>query len=398
MSASRDAAPPRPPRSSRAATSSRSPFYSGADEDHRDRDAALPLSARSAVPCRVGPVPRDPQDATLVLVRTDDGITGCAGGDGCPIARCSSACSSASTSATPTPSARSARRSTSTAAAVGGRGRGLGFVGRALGEPSGSSSAVEASGSSRTPRPASSSAPEERVQRCVALASAACVRSSSASTAATGATTSRRRGVREAVGPARDDGRREPGLADARRPRAALGRRDRRGMRAGARAARGLLARGAAPDGRPRGLRGARAPRPGSGSPPARWCARAARRGTSSSAGSSTSSRRTCCSSAGSAAAGGSPRSRTSHGRAGRRTRGRTASGSSRTSTVRSRCSTVPVGRGAVRPAGAGGRSGATGCSPDPLEIASDGTIAPPPGPGSASSSTSTRLERWRVG
>ena len=66
--------------------------------------------------------------------------------------------------------------------------------------------------------------------------------------------------VRDAVGDGRRaDGRREPGLAHGGRPLAALGRRDRRAVRAGARAARRLLARGAAAHRRRRGLRGAAA-------------------------------------------------------------------------------------------------------------------------------------------
>ena len=95
--------------------------------------------------------------------------------------------------------------------------------------------------------------------------------------------------VRDAVGPRRRaDGRREPGLAHAGRPLAALGRRDRGAVRARARAARRLLARGAAADRRRRRLRGAAPAHRRCASPPARWCAAPPRRATSRCAAAST--------------------------------------------------------------------------------------------------------------
>ena len=87
----------------------------------------------------------------------------------------------------------------------------------------------------------------------------------------------------------RRHGRREPGLAHARRPDAALGRGDGRELRGRARAPRRLLARGAASDLGPRRLRGPRRKGP-FGSPRARWCARSQRHALSSSAAESTSS------------------------------------------------------------------------------------------------------------
>jgi hypothetical protein len=72
---------------------------------------------------------------------------------------------------------------------------------------------------------------------------------------------SRRRGRRAGPGRGRPGGRghgrRQPGLAHGRRSLRALGRRDRHPMRPRPRAARRLLARGAAADGRRRGLRAA---------------------------------------------------------------------------------------------------------------------------------------------
>ncbi len=70
----------------------------------------------------------------------------------------------------------------------------------------------------------------------------------------------RRGGARRGRPRCRADGRRQPGLADGGRSHRALGRADRGAVRAGARAARRPLARGAAAHRRRRGLCGAEAP------------------------------------------------------------------------------------------------------------------------------------------
>ena len=56
-----------------------------------------------------------------------------------------------------------------------------------------------------------------------------------------------------------------------------------------------------------------------------------------------------------------------------------------------------PVGGGPVRPARVVTRSAATGSLPEVLEIASDGTIVPPAGPGLGVELDLAALERWRV-
>ena len=264
------------------------------------------------------------------------------------------------------------------------RGRGLGPRRRAPDEP-----LWRLLGGARerhaapTRRAASSSTPDERVARVPSRCATRGVarREAPASTrgdwrADLAGDRSRARGRRRR---ARDHGRREPGLAHARRPHAALGRRD--GDRSSRASSSGSASTGSRSRSRPTTSRATRALRAGAAaaSRRARWCARPPRRATSSLRGGvdvvqpdvvlvgrhrrlpARSRRSPSCS-----------------GRAGgARTRGRTATGCSRTSTRALARLDVPVSsrcRSTRRP---GRRSGATGCSPVPLEIAADGTIAP---------------------
>ena len=213
-----------------------------------------------------------------------------------------------------------------------------------------------------------------RARRAAAsrCATAACARSSSASTRPTGATTSP--WSRPCATPSARSSRswstrtRAGGCPATSTPRWDVATA--RAVRARARAARRLLARGAAPHGRRRRLRGARAQQRRCASPRARWCARRPRRATSSCAAASTSSSRTSCSRGG---IGGLPADRRarrpSTGVRGARTRGRTATACSRTSTPRSRSRRARTSRcrSTRRP---GRPSGATGCSRCTLEIA----------------------------
>ncbi len=57
----------------------------------------------------------------------------------------------------------------------------------------------------------------------------------------------------------------------------------------------------------------------------------------------------------------------------------------------------LPVRRGPATTRRPGRPRGATGCSPLRVEIAADGTIAPPPGPGLGVEPDLEALERWRV-
>ena len=168
----------------------------------------------------------------------------------CPTRRCSRGCSPASTRAAPRWCASSARRSTSTAGGRGpSRSRSGTWSARALGEPlwrllGGRSRAAARLRVERRARRAG----RARAARAWRCATPACGRSSCASTTPTGARTSRSsRRVRDAVG--RDvelmvdanQGWRMAGDRDA-----ALGRGDRDAVRPRARAARRLLAGGAA--------------------------------------------------------------------------------------------------------------------------------------------------------
>ena len=204
-----------------------------------------------------------------------------------------------------------------------------------------------------------------------------------------------RRGARGGRRPARDHGRRQPGLADARRPRRALGRGDGGAVRAGARGARDLLARGAAAHRRRGRLREpARAH-----DPPYRGGRDGAERGRGPRPrrprARSTCSSATCSSSAASAAPAAWPRSPICTAAPGRRTRGRTASAWSRTSTPRSRSRPCPTSRFRTtrRP---GRTSAATGCCPSRCGSRPTGRSRRRPGPGLGVELDLAALERWR--
>ena len=179
-----------------------------------------------------------------------------------------------------------------------------------------------------------------------------------------------------------DHGRRQPRLADARRPGAAVGRPGGDRLRPRARAARRVLAGGAAAGGRRRGLRAA-----------ARGDLAAARRGRDgpepgrgARPGPARRRRRR-------------PARRGARGRDRRRPADRGARGPVRADVVaahvvqraraagqpapRARRLRLPVPRGPARPARLDARRGATGCSGgDVAPIAPDGTVGPPDGPG----------------
>ena len=78
--------PARRGRARRAPRLAAQPLLLRRVDAHRgDRDAALPLPARPAVPARRGIPFREPhQDATIVVVRSDDGVEGYASGDDVP--------------------------------------------------------------------------------------------------------------------------------------------------------------------------------------------------------------------------------------------------------------------------------------------------------------------------
>ena len=202
----------------------------------------------------------------------------------CPTPRCSSGCSSASTRAAPRSCASCARPSTSTA---GGRGPPRSRSGTsprgALGEPlwrllGGRSERMLAYASS-----GELVAPDERARRVDGAARRRRARGQAAlpprrlARGRRGRRGRARRGRRRR----RADGRRQPRLAHGRRPRRRAGTSPTRDpVRARARAARRLLARGAAADRTTsRATRGC-APAPRCGSPPARWCAACTRRAT----------------------------------------------------------------------------------------------------------------------
>ena len=369
------------------------------DADHRCRDDALPLPARPAVSRRLGPGPaygagRDRRRRPHR--RGSDGLR-----ERRPPARpraARAAPRSGSTRSAPRSCARSSRRSTSTAAGPGRSRRRSGTWSAARStRRSGSSSAAVRSGSSPTPRAASSSTRTSARAAASSSATGACARSSSASTTPTGATTS------------------QWSSACARRSRSwrSWSTRTRAGgcpataSRAGTwgrpRSARARSSRSASTGSRSRSApttstatrRCGASPR--CGSPRARWRARRRRPATSCFAPASTSCRPMRCSHSGSAAAGGSPRSPISPAAPGRRTPGRTATGSSSTFTSRSRSRRCRTSR--CRSTRQGGRpSGATGCCRRRSQIAEDGTVAPPPGPGLGVTPDFDALERWRVG
>ena len=242
-------------RSPRAARTRANAYYSGelsrADRRGRGRAATRSRSTRRSAPpgirCRARAV-----EATLVIVRSDDGLGGLRERRRrCPTPRCSSGCWSGSTRAGRRSCASSARPSTSTA---GGRGRPRSRSGtssrRALGEPlwrllGGRSERILAYASS-----GELVEPEERARRVVALRDARRAGGQAPlPPAPTGATDVEvvERGARRGRRRRRADGRRQPGLADGRAtaaPRWDVADGD--AVRARARAARRLLARGAA--------------------------------------------------------------------------------------------------------------------------------------------------------
>ena len=229
------------------------------------------------------------------------------------------------------------------------------------------------------------------------FATRACARPRSASTTPTGTTTwpwSRPcGGGRRRDG---DHGRREPGLADAGRPRPRWDVGDGGGLRRGARAARRLLARGAAAD-----APTSRATR--------RWPSAAAMPDRGRRDGATVAEARDLLlrggmdviqcdvhAAGGVAAAAAWPRWPTCTAASGRRTPGRTATAWSRTCTPRADSRRTPTSRcRTIRPPGR--RSGATGCCRAVLEIADDGTVAPPPGPGLGVEPDLDELEQWRI-
>ena len=221
-----------------------------------------------------------------MIVRADDGLDGLRERRrACPTARCSSGCSSGVDPLR----TEVVREVCETVDFHGGRpGRvEVAVLGsrrpRARQAASGSCSAAATSGCSPTRRAASCVEPGgARAPRAWRCATPACARVKIRFHHADWRddVARRRGGARRGRRRLRDHGRREPGLADAGRPRAALGRRDRGAVRARARAARRLLARGAAADRRPRRLPRAARRAPTCASPRARWCAARTRRAT----------------------------------------------------------------------------------------------------------------------
>ena len=331
--------------------------------------------------------PRTHQDATLVLVTADDGMPRLRQRRRAPRRRaCSSGCWRGSTRSAPRSCARCARPSTSTAA---GRGRsrwrcGISSAGRS-GEPLwrllGRPQRVAVAYASSAERVAGRRAGAAAASRCATRAFAP---SSCASTTTTGAATSRwwRRCATRSAPEMRDHGRREPGLADARRPHAALGRR------------------------RPRSRAPGRSSRSASSGSRSR-CAP-----TTSTATRPCGGRRRCGIAAGemvreaaqardlvvrggvdviqpdvvlAGGIGGARRVAALADLHGRMWSPHTwSNGYGLVANLHAALafSTCPLRRGAVRPAGVDGGSGATGCCPAPVEIAADGTIRPPAGPG----------------
>ena len=193
----------------------------------------------------------------------------------------------------------------------------------------------------------------------------------------------RRGGARRGRDGDGDHGRREPGLAHARRPRAALGRRD------GGRSSRASSSGSASTGSRSRcGPTTSRATPRSAGarrrcaSPPARWCAPRTRRATSSLRGGVDVLQPDVV-------LAGGHRRLPAHRRArrpraagrGRRTRGRTATACSRTCTPRSRSRPARTSRcrSIRRP---GRPSGATGCFPRRSRSPPTGRSRRPAGPG----------------
>ena len=277
-SASRGAAPPRPPRSSSAVTSSAAPSTAATERcDRRDRDAACTAIRSIRRFARPGiQSPARTRTRRIVVVRSDDGIEGCASGDAAPRPRLLERLLVGLDSDGPS----AVHEILETVDFHDGRNWRVevavwDLLGRRAASRSGDSSAASGIGSSRTPRAESSSAPTSACVAAWHYATRACGLRRSASTRDDWRVDLPViEAVREAVGPdMRGHGRRQPGLAHAGRPHSSLGRPDCRGLRERARASGYLLARGAAADRRCRRLRGARAAGTRCGSRPASWCA-----------------------------------------------------------------------------------------------------------------------------
>ena len=349
------------------------------------------------------PVPRTEQDATVVAVHTDEGVTGYASGDRLPDRELLERLLVGRRPAPHRGRARDLRDGRlPRRPALDGRGGGLG-PGRpgARHSRSGSCSAAARSASSPTRRAASSLEPDERarpLRRPARRGACAAVklRFHHADWRDDVAVVER---VREAVGDrARDHGRREPGLAHARRPRARAGTwRRPRSARA--------RSRGSAST----GSRSRCAP---TTSTATRRCARSRRCARRRRDGAQRAARRaTSCSAAGVDVL---QSRRALRRRLRRLPPARGAGRPARTRVVaahvveratawsqppRSRSRSRPCRTSRCRSTRRPGRpSGATGCCPSRSRSPPTGRSRRRPGPGSASTPDLDALERWRVG
>ena len=348
------------------------------------------------------PVPRTRSEATLVIVRADDGDGGLRERRRAARRRAARAPARRPRSAPDRGRARAVRdRRPPRRPAVDRRGRGLGprrararrAAVAAARRPLGADPRVRVERRARR----AGGARAARRRRC---ATPACAPSSSASTTPTGARTSR--WSRRCATPSASDvelmvdanhGWR---MAGDRAPRWDVADRD--PVRPRARAARRLLARGAAADRTTSRATRACAPAPRCGSRRARWCAACTRRATSCCAAASTSCSPTSSSPAASAAAAGSPALADLCGRDVLAAHVVERPRAAREPAPGARRLDVPLPRGSATTRRAGAPERRDWLLGGPLSRSrADGTIAPPPGPGLGVTPDLDALEAHRV-
>ena len=203
--------------------------------------------------------------------------------------------------------------------------------------------------------------------------------------------------VRDAVGSdARHHGRREPGLAHARRPDAALGPPTAAAFAQELHRLDVYWLEEPLPTTTSTSTRRSAAAAT-CASPPARWCDRRPRQERSCSTAASTSFRRTSSSPAASSGCRHLATLADEHGARGARTRGRTGTGCSRTSTRRSRSRRARTSRCPSTPR-RGRPSGETGSSRSRSRSPRTGRSHRPPGPGLGVVPDWDALEQYRIG